>query len=232
MNLTNLFELQAIDTQLDAFQAEIATIESRMGINDDVEKANQLLLSIQEKVNSNQQELNLTIEEIDQKKVKLSQSDATLYSGKVQNPKELQDLQQEIQYLKRVISSLEDKQLVQMIKLEETQKSHLQAKQTLNQVASKFETAQSQMQARKESLSQQSERLLRKRDVVLTSIDSKLLIRYEALRKKKNGLAITALENDACSACGTQLTPSERQKTRQQSVIFLCPTCGRIIYYK
>ncbi len=232
MNLTNLFELQAIDTQLDTFQAEIATIESTIGKNDDVERANQNLLSIQEKVNSNQQALNLIIEEIEQKKVKLSQSDSTLYSGKVQNPKELQDLQQEIQYLKRAISTLEDKQLDQMIKLEEIQKSQQQAKNALNQVASKFETTQSQLQARKESLTHESERLLRKRDVVLASVEQGLLTRYEALRKKKNGLAITILENDACSACGTQLTPSERQKTHQQSVIFFCPTCGRILYHK
>lgn len=232
MNLTNLFELQAIDTQLDTFQVELTAIASRMGKNDEVENANQIVLTIQGKAESSQQELNLIIEEIEQKKIKLSQSDSTLYSGKVQNPKELQDLQQEIHYLKKAITALEDKQLDQMIKLEEILKSHQQAKESLNHAASKFETAQAQMQARKESLTQDSERLLRKREVVLTSIEPELITRYDSLRKRKNGLAIVALENDACSACGTQLTPSERQKIHQPSTIFLCPTCGRILYHK
>ncbi len=232
MNLTNLFELQNIDTQLDAFQAELANIDAQIGQNGAVQNANQAVLSIQSEIELNQKELNLIIEEIERKKIKLAQSDSTLYSGKVQNPKELQDLQQEIQYLKNNIADLEDKQLDQMIKLEEIQKSHHHAKNSYNGIASQFETAQSQMTARKEALRLDSERLHRKRDVVLSSIEPELVTRYEVLRKRKNGLAIAALENDACSACGTQLTPSERQEIHQPSKIFLCPTCGRILYHK
>ncbi len=232
MNLTNLFELQAIDTQFDTFQAELANIEINMGKNDDVENANQIMLAIEGKIDSSQQELNLIVDEIERKKIKLNQSDSTLYSGKVQNPKELQDLQQEIQYLKKAIVDLEDQQLDQMIKLEEIQKSHQQAKESLNTIASKFETTQAQLQARKNDLTQECERLQRKRKVVLSSIEPELLSRYESLRKKKNGLAVAFLENDACSACGTQLTPSERQEVHQPSKVFLCPTCGRILYHK
>jgi hypothetical protein len=99
-------------------------------------------------------------------------------------------------------------------------------------MASQFETSQSQLTARKETLRLNSERLLRKREVVLTSIEPELVIRYETLRKRKNGLAITTLENDACSACGTQLTPSERQEIHSTSKLFFCPTCGRILYHK
>ncbi len=230
MNLTNLFELQNIDTQLDAFQAELINIDARIGKNGAVQNANQAVLSIQNEIELIQQGLNLIIEEIERKNIKLSQSDSMLYSGKVQNPKELQDLQQEIQYLKNNISDLEDKQLNQMIKLEEIQKSHNSAKSSYNGIASQFETAQSQMAARKETLRLDSERLRRKRDVVLSSIEPELVARYELLRKRKKGLAIAALENDACSACGTQLTPSERQEVHQSSKIFLCPTCGRILH--
>ncbi len=232
MNLTNLFELQNIDTQLDAFQAELAKIDSQIGQSGAVQNANQMVLSIQSEIELNQKELNLIIEEIERKKIKLAQSDSTLYSGKVQNPKELQDLQQEIQYLKNNISDLEDRQLNQMIKLEEIQKSHSSAKNSYTGIASQFETAQSQMAARKEVLRLDSERLHRKREVVLSSIESELISRYEVLRKRKNGLAIAVLENDACSACGTQLTPSERQEVHRPSKIFLCPTCGRILYHK
>ncbi|MHB8808206.1 MAG: zinc ribbon domain-containing protein [Anaerolineaceae bacterium] len=232
MNLTNLFELQNIDTQLDTFQAELTNIDAQIGKNGAVRNANQAVLSIQSEIEFIQRELNLIIDEIERKKIKLSQSDSTLYSGKVQNPKELQDLQQEIQYLKNNIADLEDKQLNQMIKLEEIQASHNSAKNSYNGIASQFETAQSQMAARKETLHLDSERLHRKRDVVLASIEPELVTRYEVLRKRKNGLAIAALENGACSACGTQLTPSERQEVHQLSKIFLCPTCGRILYHK
>jgi hypothetical protein len=232
MNLTNLFELQIIDSQLDAFHSELTNIEAQIGQNGAVNNAGKAVLSIQHEIEIIQRELNLIIDEIERKKIKLAQSDSTLYSGRVQNPKELQDLQQEIQYLKNNIADLEDKQLDQMIKLEEIQKSHNQAKKTYDGMASQFETSQSQLTARKETLRLNSERLLRKREVVLTSIEPELVIRYETLRKRKNGLAITTLENDACSACGTQLTPSERQEIHSTSKLFFCPTCGRILYHK
>ncbi|RJQ43163.1 MAG: hypothetical protein C4545_03510 [Anaerolineaceae bacterium] len=232
MNLTNLFELQIIDSQLDAFHSELTNIEAQIGQNGAVNNAGKAVLSIQHEIEIIQRELNLIIDEIERKKIKLAQSDSTLYSGRVQNPKELQDLQQEIQYLKNNIADLEDKQLDQMIKLEEIQQSHNQAKKTYDGMASQFETSQSQLTARKETLRLNSERLLRKREVVLTSIEPELVIRYETLRKRKNGLAITTLENDACSACGTQLTPSERQEIHSTSKLFFCPTCGRILYHK
>jgi hypothetical protein len=232
MNLTNLFELQIIDSQLDAFHSELTNIEAQIGQNGAVNNAGKAVLSIQHEIEIIQRELNLIIDEIERTKITLAQSDSTLYSGRVQNPKELQDLQQEIQYLKNNIADLEDKQLDQMIKLEEIQQSHNQAKKTYDGMASQFETSQSQLTARKETLRLNSERLLRKREVVLTSIEPELVIRYETLRKRKNGLAITTLENDACSACGTQLTPSERQEIHSTSKLFFCPTCGRILYHK
>lgn len=232
MNLTNLFELQTIDTQLDAFQIEIAAIDSKIGQNGAVQSANQVVASIHNEIETHQMKLNLTMDEIERQRIKLAQSDSTLYSGKIQNPKELQDLQQEISYLKKSIADLEDNQLNQMIEMEELQNKMEQAKQSLNGIASQFETDQSQLSARKENLQANSERLLRKREVVLVSIESDLLARYDGLRKRKNGLAVAALDNDSCSACGTQLTPSERQEVHQPSKLFFCPTCGRILYHK
>ncbi|HOJ00549.1 MAG TPA: C4-type zinc ribbon domain-containing protein [Anaerolineaceae bacterium] len=231
MKLANLFELQSIDSKLDAYQTELAAIQAQIGRDSSVQNANQTVLSMQSEVELNQRELNLLADEVERQKIKLAQSDAMLYSGKVQNPKELQDLQHEIQYLKNKIADLEDTQLNQMIKLEEIQKSHQAAKTSLNTIASQFATNQSQLNARKEAIQLDFEKLHRKREVVLSSIEPELIARYENLRKRKNGLAIAALENDACSACGTQLTPSERQEVRLTSKLFFCPTCGRILYH-
>ena len=105
-----------------------------------------------------------------------------------------------------------------------------QAKCTLNGMLSRFETEQSQLKARKESLNKELQQLLRKRQVILTSIAPDLFARYEELRKRKNGLAVAIVENNSCSACGTQLTPSERQEIHRSAKLFLCPVCGRILY--
>ena len=232
MNLTNLYELQLIDTQITSIMEELSDIEEKLKQDKLVLSAQKTLAKKQENEQSEQRALTKIIDEIEQKKIKLSQSDSMLYSGKIQNPKELQDIQLEIESLHKAIAKLEDKQLDQMIRLEDAQKQVEQAKATFQSVSSQFETSKSQFTARKAFLTSNKELLQKKRDVVLQSINAGLLKQYDALIAKKNGLAIVLLENDACAACGTQLTPSERQEVRLTNVIFHCPTCGRILHVK
>jgi len=232
MNLTNLYELQLIDTQLNSVKIELASIQKKLKQDKQVLSAVKHLEESHKIEESEQRTLRQIIDEIDQKKIKHSQSDAMLYSGKVQNPKELQDLQLEIQSLKNIIAKLEDKQLDQMIRLEEAQSQLEQARTALNSVSSQFETSKSQLAARMTVLTSNESMLRRKREVVLQSISPDLLKQYETLLTRKNGLAIVLLENDACAVCGTQLTPSERQEVRLTNVLFHCPTCGRILHIK
>ncbi len=232
MNLTNLYELQLIDTQLKSIFEELTSIDEKLRQDKLVLSAAKKLENKQSVVESEQRVLTKIIDEIEQKKIKLSQSDSMLYSGKVQNPKELQDIQLEIQSLKNIISKLEDKQLDQMIRLEESQNQVEQAKSTFHSVSSQFETSKSQLTARKAVLTSDENMLQRKRAVVLQSISPDLLKQYNLLVSRKNGLAIVLLENDACAACGTQITPSERQEVRLTNVLFHCPTCGRILHIK
>ena len=232
MNLTNLYELQLIDTQLRSITEELTGIEEKLKQDKLVLSAQKTLAKKQEIERSEQQALTKIVDEIEQKKIKLSQSDSMLYSGKVQNPKELQDIQLEIESLHKTITKLEDKQLDQMIRLEESQDQVAHAKTSFQTVSSQFETSKSQFNARKAALNAEKQLLQKKRDVVLQSIDAGLLKHYDALIAKKNGLAIVLLENDACAACGTQLTPSERQEVRLTNVLFHCPTCGRILHVK
>lgn len=232
MNLTNLYELQLIDTQLRSIIEELTSIEKMLKQDKLVLSAEKQLAKKQENEQSEQRALSKIIDEIEQKKIKLSQSDSMLYSGKVQNPKELQDIQLEIESLHKTISKLEDKQLDQMIRLEESQNQVEKAKLSFQSISSQFETSKSQFTARKAALLSDEIMLQKKREVVLQSINTDLLKQYDLLIVKKNGLAIVLLENDACSACGTQLTPSERQEVRLTNVLFHCPTCGRILHAK
>ncbi|NMC45472.1 MAG: hypothetical protein GYA52_01435 [Chloroflexi bacterium] len=232
MNLTNLSELQNIDSHLDAIRLELKSLHAAMQRDGLVATAEQTLKEQQLIENEAQKTLNRILDDIEKKKIKLAQSDAMLYSGKVQNPKELQDLQLEIDSLQGIIATLEDKQLDQMIKLEDLQAKTAVAKLAFQKAASAFETQKSQAAARIQNLENENALLLKKRDVVLKSIQSQDINLYEQLRKRKNGLAIVSLENDACAACGTQLTPSEKQDIRSSTKLFFCPTCGRILYAK
>lgn len=232
MNLNNLYKLQNTDTQINSIKNEMIEIEKELKKNKAILQAEEHKNSIEVKLQASQKSLKKILDDIERKKIKLSQSDATLYSGKVKNPKELEDLQQEIQSIKKVIAKLEDSQLELMLTQDTIQTELENAQHDLNSIASAFETKKSQLVARNNKLTQMLEFQEKQRTVILASISKELLDRYENLLQKKNGLAIVTLENDACSACGTQLTPSQKQAVRSSSTLFTCPTCGRILYVK
>jgi Zn-ribbon protein, possibly nucleic acid-binding len=74
------------------------------------------------------------------------------------------------------------------------------------------------------------ERLSSERSAVVTDLAAQALSDYEQLRKQRRGLAVTTVSDNACSACGTTLTPSQEQSAHSTSQLFHCPSCGRILY--
>ena len=99
MNIAfQLFQIQEVDTSIDNYNKRIAEIDDQITNNKIIEKAEALVEVTKElliKKSNKFKELN---DEIEKKKIKKSQSQSSLYSGKVQNPKELEDLQKDRYY--------------------------------------------------------------------------------------------------------------------------------------
>lgn len=66
-------------------------------------------------------------------RIKIEQDEFALYSGKMHNPKELQDLQNEVAALKQFLTTLEDRQLEIMMTVEEVESASKAAKNALDQ---------------------------------------------------------------------------------------------------
>ena len=76
----------------------------------------------------------LVEEEVREQQIKIEQNQSRLYSGKVTNPKELQDLQAEAEAFKRQLSLHENRQLEKMMALEERQSLESEAGKALHVV--------------------------------------------------------------------------------------------------
>ena len=86
------------------------------------------------------------------------------------------------------------------------------------------------MTAEQSELNKDLERLDAERSAALSPLDPSLLTVYDGLRQQKRGLAIAAVSDGACAACGTTLTPAQLQSARSTAQLNNCPTCGRILY--
>ena len=87
-----LYRLQLLDSKLDKCRARLDEIESILSDNSEISKAttkNDIALKSLEEV---QKALNVAENNVKKQRLKIEQTEATLYGGKVRDPKELQEL--------------------------------------------------------------------------------------------------------------------------------------------
>jgi predicted nucleic acid-binding Zn-ribbon protein len=167
---------------------------------------------------------------VEKQRIKLQQTEASLYGGLVHNPKELQDLQKDVVSLKKHLETLEERELEAMEAIENTENELKNAQAELERVkASKGEQFRN-LTEESTILNRDIERYSSERLAVMTDLTSPALSSYEQIRKLRRGLAVTNLSDGSCAACGTTLTASQQQSARSSGQLFYCPGCGRILY--
>jgi hypothetical protein len=225
-----LYRLQELDTQIDNAKARLAEIDKALSDDSRVRAAQKQL----EKAEAQAKEIRIALHQIEDKaesqRIKRKTTQASLFSGKIKNPKELQDLQMESEALKRYIATLEDEQLEAMIANETAEKAVSDAQKALNEAKARAAEENASLLGEKVKLDEDLPRLQAEKKAVLPSVSQATLEQYQRLRKTKRGLAVAAVTDGGCSLCGHSLTPAELQTIRGGSKVVTCPSCGRILY--
>ena len=61
-------------------------------------------------------------------------------------------------------------------------------------------------------------------------IDERLLTAYKRIRENaRNGLAVVAVERDACGGCFNKIPPQRQLDIKLNKKIIVCEYCGRIL---
>jgi predicted nucleic acid-binding Zn-ribbon protein len=225
-----LFRLQQIDRQLDTAQNSLHTIEDKLNDSSSLEIAQEKVIEAEQKHKDEVKILRECENKSYDTHIKIELSETALYGGKIQNPKELQDLQNEIASLKRLIIALEDKELSAMMAVEESEAKLARANEFLQETQAQKIELDASLKGEKTKLLAQIERLESERTAALPAISKDDLDLYEQLRKLRNGVAVAKISSRACEACGATLTAALIQTTQTTGQLVRCPTCGRILY--
>jgi uncharacterized protein len=226
----NLYRLQQVDTRLDQVNARLAVIRTALENDADLKAARLYQESADTTFKNAGKALRQAEAESASQRIKLEQAESSLYGGRIHNPKELQDLQNDVAALKRHLATLEDTQLEAMLAIEETRAQVENAQKeyiaTQGRVVSKNASLTSEL----ETLTKEAERLTAQRLAVLPMIEASALTQYDSLRQQKRGLAVTTISDNTCDICGALLTPGYAQSVRISPRIVNCPSCGRILF--
>jgi predicted nucleic acid-binding Zn-ribbon protein len=223
-----LYDLQQIDT-------EIRTKKQRLGEVLRLQKEPPALVAAREAAAAADAELHrwrarhqdLTLE-IASVADKAKRSEERLYSGSVKVPKELNDLQHEVEALGRRRAALEDEALKVMMAVDERQTTSGQAAAEVKRLAGEFNAAVATLKVEQQNLGVHLSKLIEKRGRQATLAQPALLKSYDQLIQEKRGLAVAGLRGSKCQGCQMTISGATIRAATEGKLV-RCDSCGRIL---
>ncbi|MCP4419945.1 MAG: hypothetical protein GY805_25305 [Chloroflexi bacterium] len=159
---------------------------------------------------------------------KAESSETRLYSGKVTNPKELADLQQEVEALGRRKSVLEDGILEAVVTVDDTETEKTTADGELETAVTDWEQKSAHLKTDQNKLALNLHKLMQSRKIKAAKIDASQLNEYGHLRQQKKGVAVAGLRGNMCLGCSTTVSAQKARDVDEGRKIY-CGGCGRLL---
>ncbi len=223
-----LFHLQQIDDEIRDGKKRLGQIVRLQGADQELLPARERAATAAnefQRLRANQNELNLELKGLISK---AKNSERRLYSGAVKNPKELSDLQHEVESLTRRRGILEDEILEIMILSEEAEEEDKDATNSLLRMEAERELELQELESEKTSLIRRINDLNieRKRQIALISPAS--ITSYEDTIRRVGLTAVVLLKGERCGGCQVSV-PANLVKAADEGQLIHCDSCGRIL---
>ena len=223
-----LHQLQEIDLELESNERAQNQIVNQLGESQEVAGVKAKLTAEQQHLEELGHQQHSAEWEIDDLVTKLTDNEKSLYSGRIKNPKELTNLQQEVEELKTRRAQLEDKALETMDQVELTTASVATLSSELKRLEAEWHSQQQRLSADLQQLKTTQSDLQHKRQLLSAGIDPQAIEVYQQLRQQK-GTAIAKVEQGTCRGCQIALPTTELQQARSGTLV-QCSSCGRILF--
>jgi predicted nucleic acid-binding Zn-ribbon protein len=225
----DLFALQEIDLRRDARRAVIADIEARLGETPEVAAARESVSSAEwnlKELQVQQRRLEAKLQDLD---AKIRPLEKKMYDGSVRNPKELTDMQKELNRFKAQRSDLDDEGLEMIEAIEAANDVLAQLKDALRRAEMEWQEDQKELTEDKGEAEGEYARLEQQRSAQTADMDRGALGLYETLRAAKAGRAVARVERGTCQGCRITLPTHLVQRLRGSGEVVQCPSCERIL---
>jgi len=229
MRIADLWQLQETDSALDSRRSELAEVEERLAAPDALIADREHLEELKKQLRaarSAQKDIDLEAEDL---RARIAPAEQRLYGGSIRNPKELSDLQADIDQLKRHLESVEERELEALATLESLDEECRSAEEALTTAEETAHEEQQELTTRRDVLSGEIDRLGAERQERSSGIDAGLLLTYDRIRAAHQGRGVARLERSLCSGCRITLPTNMANRARSGNTLVQCPNCERIL---
>jgi predicted nucleic acid-binding Zn-ribbon protein len=230
--LRNLFKLQQIDTKID----KIRTVRGELPLEvqdmeDEIAGLEVRLAKLTDEVREYENELSTKKNAKKDAQAAIKKYEAQ--QSKVRNNREYDSLSKEVEFQKLEIELAEKRTKEAEYQL--TVKTGLLANIQIqvDEKKKELDIKQKELKEITDETQAQENELIGQSEKAQKAIDERLLTAYNRLRKNfRNGLAVVAVERDACGGCFNQIPPQRQMDIRQHKKVIVCEHCGRVLVDK
>lgn len=223
-----LYRLQQTENEVREDKKRLAEVIRLQSENGELAKARKRVDSTESDLSHlrvRQTDLDLELEGLSSK---AKRAENRLYSGLVTNPKELEDLQHQIESLGRRLAILEDELLEAMIAFEEAESNQVAAVETLNRVEAEWKETSSRCKEEQSKLLEHIGELVAEKKQITPLILPGTMIAFEDAKRRAGEVAVVALKNGRCRGCLVTVSANQR-KAADEGQMVICDSCGRIV---
>lgn len=226
--IRNLYELQLIDSKID----RLRTIRGELPL--EVSDLEDTVAGLQTRLTNVTDEVAELENFLNEKKQAIKDFQANIkkyqaQQGKVRNNREYDAITKEMEFQNLEIQLAEKR-------TKEAKANIIIKAELLEKSKIEFEERSKDLKAKKSELDEiiaetekEEQDLIKQSDKSSASIDERLLNAYKRIRQNsRNGLAVVAVERDACGGCYNKIPPQRQLDIRLNKKIIVCEHCGRV----
>lgn len=227
--LKALYELQLVDSATD----KIRTLRGELPL--EVQDLEDEIAGLETRVTNFKADQTLLEEQISKKKNEITGAEGFIkkyeeQQKNVRNNREFESLSKEIEYQTLEIE-LSNKRIREFSVKMETKKETVETSVTiLDERKKDLEVKKSELNAIVKETKKEEDAYMKKSEKIQSLIEERLLTAYQRIRTNaRNGLAVVAVERDACGGCFNKIPPQRQLDIKSRKKVIVCEYCGRIL---
>lgn len=225
-----LVDLQTIDLDIDRNEQAMQDIRSQVEGHENIQS--KLIADL----DNQRVELKETIALKAQREEELREAEERSARSKerlmnVSSTKEYNALEKEIEQLRRKAEETREQldHIRDAIELRET--AIVEKEEKISQLKQEIKAANKEADERMKKLGKQLSDIQKHRNRARETVKRGILRRYDFIRQRRGGTAITSATDGACTGCFMRLPPQQYIELQRGNTLVSCPSCQRILYF-
>ena len=227
--LDALIRISEIDAKAFRADTELKEIPERMGeLQGDVSKLGELLESERQELAEADRLLTAQEEEINRQSQALAKSKAK--GARASNIREADAVERELEAIRRSMRDREAERETLKAAIEKRRKSFEKHEKEFGELKAFATKEQEKADSRLAELEAERSTALAGREEFAAKISGAVARRYDLIRTRRGGSAVSEIKGGCCSGCNMAIAPQQGIRVQRAETLEQCPNCQRWLY--